>query len=283
MYLIDIVNRTPVPEPWAEGEKIPWNDPAFSARMLREHLSQEHDAASRRFTIIDAHVAWIHREVLNGKAVHVLDLGCGPGFYAYRLAQRGHTCRGVDFSPVSIAYAKAQAEGSGLPLTYVEGDVRTVEYGAGYDLVMLIYGEFNVFKSMDAHSILEKAYRALKPGGRLLLEPHTFAAVESLGKVGNSWYTTGSGLFSDRAHFCLTENFWDVERTIATERYFIIDALTGDVTRYASSMQAYTEEQYRALLLTCGYQDVRFYPSLKGEVDESTNWLCAIVAQKPMD
>ena len=283
MHLIDIVNRTPVPEPWAEGEKIPWNDPAFSARMLREHLSQEHDAASRRFAIVDAHVAWIHQQVLDGKPARVLDLGCGPGFYAHRLAQIGHTCVGIDFSPASIAYAKAQAEGHGLPLTYIEGDARTVEYGIDYDLVMFIYGEFNVFSSTDVHRILQMAYQALKPGGWLLLEPHTFAAVESLGKVGNSWYTTVSGLFSERAHFCLTENFWDAERTIATERYFVIDALTCDVTRYASSMQAYTDEQYRALLTTCGYQDVRFYPSLQGEVEESTNWLCAIVAQKPMD
>ncbi len=283
MNLIDIVNRTPIPEPWAEGEKIPWNDPAFSARMLREHLSQEHDAASRRFAIIDAHVAWIHSLILGGKSACVLDLGCGPGFYAHRLALLGHTCVGIDFSPASIAYAKAQADGAGLPLTYIEGDVRVVEYGTGYDLVMFIYGEFNVFKSSEARSILEKAYRALKPGGWLLLEPHTFAAVESLGKVGNSWYTTAGGLFSERAHFCLTENFWDAERGIATERYFIIDASTGDVTRYASSVQAYTDAHYRALLMDCGYRDGRFYLSLQGEADESTNWLCAIVAQKPMD
>jgi SAM-dependent methyltransferase len=283
MNLIDIVNRTPIPEPWAEGEKIPWNDPAFSARMLQEHLSQDHDMASRRSVTIDAHVAWIHRQVLDGKPARVLDLGCGPGLYVHRLARMGHTCIGVDFSPASIAYAKAQAENTGLPLTYIEGDVRAVEYGMGYDLVMFIFGEFNVFKSADARSILQKAYQALRPGGWLLLEPHTFTAVESLGKVGNSWYTTSGGLFSECAHFCLTENFWDAERAIATERYFIIDASTGDVMRYASSMQAYADEQYRALLTTCGYHDVRFYPSLKGEVDESTDWLCAIVAQKPMD
>ncbi len=283
MNLIDLVNRVPVPEPWAEGEKIPWNDPAFSARMLREHLSQDHDMASRRSVNIDAHVAWIHQHVLGGKPARVLDLGCGPGLYAQRLARLGHTCVGVDFSPASIAYATTQAAGSGLPLTYLAGDVRLVEYGTGYDLVMFIYGEFNVFKSSDARRILEKAYRALKPEGWLLLEPHTFAAVEALGKVPNSWYTTTGGLFAEKAHFCLTENFWDAERTIATERYLIIDAATGDVTRYASSMQAYTEEQYRALLMACGYRDVRFFPSLRGEVDESTNWLCAIVAQKPMD
>ncbi|MCA9368642.1 class I SAM-dependent methyltransferase, partial [Candidatus Kaiserbacteria bacterium] len=60
MQLIDIVRRTDAPRPWAEGEKIPWDDPAFSRRMLQEHLSQEHDAASRRFAVIDQHVAWIH-------------------------------------------------------------------------------------------------------------------------------------------------------------------------------------------------------------------------------
>jgi hypothetical protein len=72
-------------------------------------------------------------------------------------------------------------------------------------------------------------------------------------------------------------------QVVVTERDFFIDATTGDVTRYASSMQAYTDEHYKALSTTCGYDNVRFYPSLRGEVDESTNWLCAIVAQKPMD
>jgi len=285
MNLIDIVKRIPVPEPWAEGEKIPWNDPAFSARMLQEHLSQEHDAASRRFAIIDAHVAWIHEQILDGKPARVLDLGCGPGLYAHRLAQRGHTCVGVDFSPASIAYARAQAESAGLLLTYIEGDVRVVDYGAGYDLVMLIFGEFNVFVLSDAERILHKAYQTLKPGGWLLLEPHTFAAVEAVGKVANSWYTTSCGLFLDRAHFCLTENFWDRQRAVATERYFIIDALTGDVARYASSMQAYTDDQYRALLTTCGYRGVQFYRSLAGDVGVPfdgalSDGLCAIVAQK---
>ena len=239
--------------------------------------------ASRRSGTIDAHVAWIHGQILDGKPARVLDLGCGPGLYAHRLARMGHTCTGVDFSPASIIYAKAQMENTGLPLTYIEGDVRAVDYSTGYDLVMFVYGEINVFNPSDARRILQKAYQALKPGGWLLLEPHTFAAVASLGKEGNSWYTTSGGLFSERAHLCLTENFWDAKQAVTTERYFVIDAATGGVTRYASSMQAYTDEQYRALLTTCGYDNVRFYPSLKGEVDESTNWLCAIVAQKPMD
>ena len=31
---------------WGGQYKIPWNDPDFSRRMLREHLSQEHESAS---------------------------------------------------------------------------------------------------------------------------------------------------------------------------------------------------------------------------------------------
>lgn len=48
MQRMDILARTDNPLPRSEDGKIPWNDPAFSRRMLREHLDQEHDAASLR-------------------------------------------------------------------------------------------------------------------------------------------------------------------------------------------------------------------------------------------
>lgn len=76
MNLNEIVQRTTPPIPWAEGEKIPWNEPGFTQRMLREHLSQAHDAASRRLSKIDDHVAWIHADLLAGRPARVLGLGC---------------------------------------------------------------------------------------------------------------------------------------------------------------------------------------------------------------
>ncbi len=32
MNLLDLVHRQPIPEPWSEGEKIPWDDVHFSSR-----------------------------------------------------------------------------------------------------------------------------------------------------------------------------------------------------------------------------------------------------------
>lgn len=278
MNLIDIIHRPANPVPYSEGEKIPWNDPVFSARMLREHLSQAHDAASRRFETIDRHVAWIHQAILGGRTAKILDLGCGPGLYASRLARLGHTCVGIDFSPASIAYAREQARAEGLPITYLERDLRRAAFGQGYDLVMLIYGEINPFRRTEAAAILSKARQALIPGGRLLLEAHTDTAVVEMGAREPSWFSAEAGLFSDRPYLCLTDHAWDARERVATNRYFVIDGATGAVTRHAESLQAYTDDAYRSLLAGCGFGEVVFHPSLTGEPDPAQKQLFAIVA-----
>ena len=282
MKLMGLVYRTPFPSPWTEGEKIPWDEAGFSQRMLREHLSQDHDAASRRFAAIDEHVGWIHHTLLDGQPGRVLDLGCGPGLYTSRLARLGHECVGIDFGPASIAYAQGQAEREDLRCTYLQEDIRDADYGTGYDLIMFIFGEFNVFRRSDARIILEKAYAGLAEGGLLLLEPHTFEAVREMGGK-SSWYTASSGLFSEKPHISLYESFWDEEQEVLTQRYYTIDSLSGEVTPHAASMQAYTEQEYEELLTSCGFVDVEFHLSLKGELDESQAALCVIVARKEPD
>ena len=97
MKINDIIERKLPPEPWKDGGKIPWNEPAFSARMLKEHLKQSHDTASRRLSIIGSHVDWINSAFLSSDSSRVLDLGCGPGLYLERLAKQGHDCTGIDF------------------------------------------------------------------------------------------------------------------------------------------------------------------------------------------
>ena len=280
MKPINIPTRKSPPEPWAEGDNIPWNEPGFSRRMLREHLTQSHDLASRRSERIDAHVDWVHREVLGGSPTKILDLGCGPGLYASRLARLGHSCTGIDFSPASIEYARDQAASENLSCDYIHADIRSAEYGTGYRLVMLIFGEFNVFKPSDAARILQKACDALGEGGILLLEAHTNEAIRGFGLRPASWYSTESGLFSDLPHLCLQENFWDEDAAAVTRRYFIIDSASGEVSRYAQSMKAYTREQYRAILEGAGFADVRFHASLIGREDPSQSNLLVVTARK---
>jgi len=279
MQIADIVTRSHQPRPWVDADKIPWHEPEFSRRMLREHLSQEHDLASRRFVIVEEHVRWIHHHVLRGRPARILDLGCGPGLYTNRLAKLGHSCVGIDFSPASIEYAREQAVRRQLDCTYVHGDMRTADFGTGFDLVMMVFGELNVFHPSDAGPILAKAKRALVPDGILLLEPHRFSAIEQLGRQSPSWHTVESGLFSDRPHLWLEESFWNPQSHTAIQYFYVIDATTGDVTRHGQTMQAYTDEQYRSLLAGCGFESIELLASL-GTTDEAPQGhLMAIVAR----
>lgn len=281
MKLIDIIHRQADPKPWSEGEKIPWNDPEFSKRMLTEHLSQAHDAASRRFEIIDKQVDWIHHFILNGQPSRILDLGCGPGLYTERLARSSHACFGIDFSPASIDYAKSQAKAADLNCQYFHEDIRKADFSIGYDLVMSIFGELNVFRPEEAKALLIKSFEALAPGGYLLLEPHTFEKVVELGKQPPAWHSVEKGLFGDEPYLYLQENLWDEAAKVAIQRYYIIDAATAEVTYQSSSTQAYRNADYRSLLTDCGFTEVAFYDSMSQNGESVQSGLIIILAKKP--
>ena len=149
---------------WEGRYKIPWNDPDFSRRMLKEHLTQDHDLASRKTDTIDSQVAFINDYIAHSNAA-VLDIGCGPGLYIERLLKNGHSCRGIDFSPASIEYARDRLNGRA---DIVEGDVRTVEFGNGFNAAMMLYGELNVFSPDECRQILKKAHDALSPAAYCL-------------------------------------------------------------------------------------------------------------------
>jgi SAM-dependent methyltransferase len=275
LTLLDLMRSEPA-QPWRDGDNIPWSDPDFSRRMLAEHLSQEHDAASRRTELIEQHVGWIHRDVLAGRRTKILDLGCGPGLYASRLASLGHECVGVDYSPASIEHARHEARGSDLSVEYVESDIREADYGNGFGLVMLISGELNVFRPEDARLILRKAHAALDPGGTLLVEAQTEETVQASGYRRPFWTAADEGLFSDRPHVRLQESSWDDAARVATVRYFIIDAEDASVTRYAQSFQAYADDEYVALLEECGFKEAAMHASLTGVPGDEPEFLVLV-------
>lgn len=245
MKFTDIINKQRPLITWADAEKIPWHDPLFSERMLQNHLAQDHDWASRRLTIIDQHVAWIANQL--PAQAQVLDLGCGPGFYLQRLAQRGFQCTGVDFSPASIYYAQQQAASAGLSIDYHCQDIRQFEPDTHYDFVMMTFGEFNVFSKTDGLAILENAANRLKPGGQLIIEVHTQAEVKRQGESENHWVSQQKGVFSPHPHLILTENAWNEQQQIASTAWWILEQ-QGKVSLFASHMQAWRDEEYRQSL-----------------------------------
>ncbi|MBO2627026.1 class I SAM-dependent methyltransferase [Shewanella algae] len=234
--------------------KIPWNDADFSQRMLENHLSQEHDWASRKLAVIERQVDWLCSQLAPG--AKVLDLGCGPGFYTQLLAKRGFCCTGVDFSPASITYAQQQAQTAGLDIDYQLLDVRSYRPTKKFDFIMMTFGELNVFSAADAKSLLKHCANWLMPNGKLLVEVHSFDEVKRQGQAEPSWQRHSQGLFLDAPHLLLTEHAWDEALQTSSTLFWVIEE-NGKVTRFGSRMQAWQDEGYLQLLNECGFNKIQ--------------------------
>jgi hypothetical protein len=76
------------------------------------------------------------------------------------------------------------------------------------------------------------------------------------------------------------ETFWDEETATATERFYIVEAASGEITRHAASTVAYTEEQLAEMLAQVGFGNINFYPSLTGKEETDSQEMVVVTAQK---
>lgn len=66
-----------------------------------------------------------------------------------------------------------------------------------------------------------------------MAEPQTFSHVKRSRLAGPSRSSQPSGRFSERAHLLLTESFWDEEARTTTQRFYVIETASGDVTAHS--------------------------------------------------
>jgi SAM-dependent methyltransferase len=85
--------------------------------------------------------ALFDREEAGGRAPHgkALDLGCGSGIWAVKLAGRGWQVTGVDFVPKAVRRARERASQTGVDVRFVQGDVTALGgagVGSGFELLL---------------------------------------------------------------------------------------------------------------------------------------------------
>ena len=100
--------------------------------------------------------------------MRVLDVPCGEGRIAGRLARLGCEVVGVDYTEPWIELARKQYPEA----TFHHGDMRSLSYEHEFDAVVNWFTSFGYFDPPTNDQVLASFARALRPGGRLLLELH---------------------------------------------------------------------------------------------------------------
>ena len=161
-----------------------------------------------------AELAWRLLDLRPGMSV--LDLACGHGELANRLAARGCRVTGLDSSAVFLDRARAGAAAAGVSVEYVVGDMRQLPWTGGrFDRVINWSTAFGYFDDTANRAVLDGIVRVLRPGGRLAMDLDnltTFLASYCPSRVVAA---RGNGdMLVDRYHLDALTGRFEAERTV---------------------------------------------------------------------
>jgi SAM-dependent methyltransferase len=153
------------------SERIPVQPPM--ERLIAVGYGLTYDAIVRGFApyeaLLDEIVALVSRAAAPGAPGHtrVLDVSCGIGTVAERLARRGWSVVAVDPIEHLVDVARRQLRDSGLSLSFHHVDVArgTVPSSGDFDVLVSMH---TLYWHPDPTALLAACRRALRPGGHAI-------------------------------------------------------------------------------------------------------------------
>jgi SAM-dependent methyltransferase len=270
----------PWPVPFDPPAELDWGNPEYARRLLREHLDQSHDGASRRRTVIAGQVRRLRR-LLPSPPARILDAGCGPGLYAVPLAALGYSVTGVDVSEAALRHAREvarQAHPSG-DIRFVKGDLRSVPLEPGtFDAALLVYFVLEAFPRAEQHLVLKRIATALAPDGTLIAELR-LRPDQPPGRI-DWWDVVPNSLLSDRRHLLVGDAVYDQRRHTYVLREIAIHD-DGSVSVQQTSGWLCPFESIPRLLARAGLPDVTMFDGWTGSAAHALSETVLVVARRP--
>jgi SAM-dependent methyltransferase len=120
--------------------------------------------------LTERQVAFLVRELELAPPMQILDLACGFGRHANRLAALGLQVTGIDYMPGFLEMARNAARERGVQVDYRQGDMRQIDFKEAFDRILLMFTAFGYFDDETNFQVLASIARALKPGGKLVFD-----------------------------------------------------------------------------------------------------------------
>jgi cyclopropane fatty-acyl-phospholipid synthase-like methyltransferase len=197
----------------------------------------------------DAQVDLIWRLLELEPGMEVLDLACGHGRIANRLAERGARVTGLDATTLFLERARADAAARGVDVEYVEGDMRDLPWVERFDRVISWFTSFGYFDDEGNRQVLREAHGALKPDGALLIENNNVAQLltRALPWIVNE---RNGDLMIDRWHFDPVTSRGVTQRTVIRD---------GRSRRFDFAVRMFIAAELGDWCRQAGFRAVDFY------------------------
>lgn len=209
------------------------------------------------------------------KGARVLDLCCGYGRHTIELAKQGFDMVGLDLSMVMLKKALADAQAGNQIIKFVHGDMQKLTFKAVFDAVYNVQTSFGYFDDLRNFKVLQGVYRALKPGGVLLIETiNRDFVVEEL-PLRLWWKATECMLLEeiDMEHFT---------GVLKIKRSFVFEDSGRAPWEQNIHIRLYTPIELRAMLMRAGFNVLELSGdySLPGAFFGATSPRIIFVAEK---
>lgn len=198
------------------------------------------------------------------KGSRLLDVPCGNGRLSLELARRGWRVTGVDIaeefieeaSASSLSDQSADAGGttSAARADFLLGDMRRIQGKAIYDGAYCFGNSFGFLEYADMEGFLKGVARALRPGGRFILETGMAAESCLLKFEAESSHQIEDILVT------IKEQYLAEESCIDTEYVF---EQNGKIDSRKAKHWIYTVGEIRRMLEHAGFEIKNLYGSLK--------------------
>jgi len=261
----DLKNIGQKPKLYEPGDAIMWTDDYISRQLLEFHLNPEIDAATRKPQSIENTLEFILKFCHRPK-MQILDLGCGPGIYTEKLAQKGHHVAGVDFSDNSIKYAKHQAIEKRLDIDYICQNYLDLNFDKKFDLIILIYTDFGVLIPKERDELLSKVHAALKPGGVFIFDVLNDRNLDQKFQDQRIWQIEDGGFWRNYSYLELINGIHYQNEHVYLKQHTIIDEKETCMT-YRFWIHYYNADRLTPILWKKGFENIETFEKILPESD----------------
>ena len=180
----------------------------------------------------------------------VLDIPCGIGRLTIPLAKMGFEMTGVDLAASYIKEAQKLARKENLKIRFMTCDMRDINFDGEFDAAFNWYTSFGYFSDTDNFLFLQRIFKALRPGGKFLIEMINKSCVLS-------HFPHKSDEVRGGVRIITTHHRYDAKSSRFISRWKLIKGKKTE--SYIIEHKMFNGMEIRSLLRVAGFRDIRLY------------------------